>query len=124
MKSISLLLSLVLLSSCSSSSQDLDEKLEDARTLAEKVCDGDNNLTWAERAEFAAQANYLDKRWERLADATYLQAANSLISETIKLPNYGDYPEQALAKVYESQVQYAKFAAECSILELVEKEDK
>ena len=124
MKVITLLLSIVLLSSCSASNQDSDDKSQQALTLVEKVCSGDNKLSWDERAELAAQANYLDKRWERLADATYVQAADSLIAETIKNPNFGDYPEQALAKVYESKVQYAKFSAECSILQLIDKEEK
>lgn len=124
MKVITLLLSIVLLSSCSASSQDSEDKSQQALTLVKKVCDGDNELSWEERAELAAQANYLDKRWERLADATYVQAADSLIAETIKNPNFGDYPEQALAKVYESKVQYAKFSAECSILQLIDKEEK
>lgn len=124
MKVIVFVLSIVMLSSCSASNQYSNTRSEQALALVEKVCDGETDLSWKERAELAAQANYLDTRWERLADATFVQAADSLIAETIKSANFGDYPEQALAKVYESRVQYAKFAAECSILELIDKEEK
>lgn len=60
MKVITLLLSIVLLSSCSASNQDLNDKSQSALTLVKKVCDGENKLSWEERAELAAQANYLD----------------------------------------------------------------
>jgi hypothetical protein len=124
MKIVALILSVGLLASCSTNTEDSNDKSQSALTLVKKVCDGENELSWEERADLAAQANYLDKRWERLADATYVQAADSLLAETIKNPNFGDYPEQALAKVYESKVQYAKFSAECSILQLIDKEEK
>lgn len=125
MKVVTLLLGIVLLSSCSASNQNSDDESQKALTLVKKVCDGDNDLSWDARAQLAAQANYLDKRWERLADATNFQAAISLISKTIKTgTNYSDYPEPALTKIYESNVAYAKFAAECSILELLDKEEK
>lgn len=119
------MLCIVLLSSCSASNQDSDEELQQALTLVKKVCDGDNELSWEDRAALAAQANYLDKRWERLADATNFEAAISLISKTIKTGTpYSDYPEPALTKFYESDVAYAKFVAECSILELIDKDEK
>jgi len=122
---ITFMLCIVLLSSCSASNQDSDEELQQALTLVKKVCDGDNELSWEDRAALAAQANYLDKRWERLADATNFQAAISLISKTIKTGTpYSDYPEPALTKFYESDVAYAKFVAECSILELIDKDEK
>jgi len=125
MRVITFMLCIVLLSSCSASNQDSDEELQQALTLVKKVCDGDNELSWEERAELAAQANYLDKRWERLADATNFQVAISLISKTIETgTNYADYPEPALTKIYESRVAYAKFAAECSILDVIDKEEK
>ena len=125
MKVVTLLLGIVLLSSCSASNQNSDDESQKALTLVKKVCDGDNDLSWDTRAQLAAQANYLDKRWERLADATNFQASISLISKTIKTgTNYSDYPEPALTKIYESKVAYAKFAAECSILELLDKEEK
>jgi len=113
--------SVVLLSGCSHSysEKEVSDNAKQALSFAKDVCDGTNELNWNDRAKLAAQANYLDKRWERLADAAYVQAANSLIVEMVKKgKNYADYPEPALAKVYESQVQYAKFLAECSILEL------
>ena len=124
MKVFIVLLSLVLLPSCSTNTDDTDNRTQKALNLVSKVCDGDNELSWEERAKLAAQANYLDKNWERLADATFVQAADSLIAETIETPNFGDYPEPALSKVYESRVQYAKFKAECSILELLDKEEE
>jgi len=125
MRVITFMLCIVLLSSCSASNQDSDEELQQALTLVKKVCDGDNELSWEDRAALAAQANYLDKRWERLADATNFQAAISLISKTIKTGTpYSDYPEPALTKFYESDVAYAKFVAECSILELIDKDEK
>ena len=125
MKVAALFLAGLLLSSCSSSNQSIDTKSQTALNLVKSVCDGDNNISWEDRAELAAQANYLDKRWERLADSTYVQAAVSLIGKTIKAgTNYADYPEPALAKIYESNVQYAKYLAECSILEFLEKREK
>lgn len=125
MKFLTLLLSLFLLTSCSSGNEKSDEKTQMALTFVKRVCDGDNELSWDERAELAAKANYLDTSWERLADATNYQAAIALITKTIKTgTNYSDYPEPALTKIYESNLAYAKFAAECSILELLEKEEK
>jgi hypothetical protein len=113
MKILILPLIVLFLASCSTSIKDSDNNSQKALTLVKKVCDGDNKLSWKRRANLAAQANYLDKRWERLADATYVQAA---------LSNFADYPEPALTKVYESKVEYAKALAECSILELIDKE--
>jgi hypothetical protein len=123
MKVITLLLSVVLLSSCSSSNQDTEDKLQKALTLVKKVCNGDNELSWEERAELAAQANYLDERWERLADATYSQVGSDLVVGLVS-GNLTDYPEPALEKFYEGRFQYAKFAAECSILELLDGDQK
>jgi hypothetical protein len=125
MKIVALILSVGLLASCSTNTEDSNDKSQSALTLVKKVCNGDNDLSWEERAELAAQANYLDKRWERLADATNYQAAILLISKTLKTgTNYSDYPEPALTKIYESNVAYAKYLAECSILELIDQEDK
>jgi len=125
MKITALLLSVGLLASCSTGTNDSDGKSQQALTLVKKVCDSDNELSWAERAGLAAQANYLDKHWERLADATNFQVALLLISKKLETgTNYSDYPELALTKIYESDVAYAKFLAECSILELIDKEEK
>ena len=125
MKITALLLSVGLLASCSTGTNDSDGKSQQALTLVKKVCDGDNELSWEERAELAAQANYLDKRWERLADATNFQVAILLISKKLKTEtNYSEYPEPALTKIYESDAAYAKYVAECSILKLIDKEDK
>lgn len=125
MKITALLLSVGLLTSCSVGTKESNDKSQSALNLVKKVCDGDNELSWEDRAALAAQANYLDRRWERLADATNFQAAISLISKTIKTGTpYSDYPEPALTKFYESDVAYAKFVAECSILELIDKEEK
>jgi hypothetical protein len=124
-KIVALILSVGLLTSCSVDTKESNDKSQSALNLVKKVCDGDNELSWEERAELAAQANYLDKRWERLADATNFQVAISLISKTIETgTNYADYPEPALTKIYESRVAYAKFAAECSILDVIDKEEK
>ena len=124
MKITALLLSVGLLASCTTGTNDSDGKSQQALTLVKKVCDGDNELSWEERAELAAQANYLDKRWERLADATYSQVGSDRVVELVKSGNLADYPEPALEKFYEARFQYAKFAAECSILELIDKEEK
>ena len=125
MKITALLLIVGLLTSCSVGTKESDDKSQSALNLVKKVCDGENELSWEERADLAAQANYLDKRWERLADATNYQAAILLIIKTLKAgTNYSDYPEPALTKIYESNVAYAKYLAECSILELIDKEDK
>lgn len=125
MKITALLLSVGLLTSCSVGTKESNDKSQSALNLVKKVCDGDNELSWEERAELAAQANYLDKRWERLADATNFQVAILLISKKLKTDtNYSDYPEPALTKIYESDAAYAKYLAECSILELIDKDEK
>ena len=123
MKITALLLSVGLLASCSTGTNDSDGKSQQALTLVKKVCDGDNELSWEERAKLAAQANYLDKRWKRLADATYSQVGSDRVVELFK-GNLADYPEPALEKYYEARFQYAKFVAECSILELIDREEK
>ena len=123
MKFITLLLSLAFLSSCSLSDEEIDNKSQKAIKLVEKVCDGDNELSWDERAKLAAQANYLDKRWERLADAAFIQVGTQEVVDAVK-GALADYPEPALEKFYEGKLQYAKFAAECSILELIDKDEK
>jgi hypothetical protein len=123
MKVITPLLSIVLLSSCSASNQDSNDKSQSALTLVKKVCDGENKLSWEERAELAAQANYLDKRWERLADATYIQVGTDQVVEAVE-GTLADYPVPALEKYYEGTFQYAKFVAECSILKLIDEEDE
>lgn len=122
MKFLSLLLSLVFLSSCSSSNEETDTNSQKAIKLVKKVCDGDNELAWDERARLAAQANYLDNRWERLADAAFVQVGTKEVVEAVK-GSLADYPEPALEKFYEGKLQYAKFAAECAILELIDEED-
>jgi hypothetical protein len=124
MKIVALILSVGLLASCSTNTEDSNDKSQSALTLVKEVCDGDNELSWEERAELAAQANYLDKRWERLADATYSQVGSERVVELVTSGNLADYPEPALEKYYEARFQYAKFAAECSILKLIDKEDK
>lgn len=123
MKLLSLLLGLVFLSSCSSSNEETDTNSQKAIKLVKKVCDGDNELTWDERAKLAAQANYLDKRWERLADAAFNQVGTQEVVDAVK-GALADYPEPALEKFYEGKLQYAKFAAECSVLELIGKDEK
>lgn len=124
MKFVTLLLTLVLLSSCSFSNQNSAGESQEALALVKKVCDGDSKLSWNERAKLAAQANFLDKRWERLADATYSQVGSDRVVELVKSGNLADYPEPALEKFYEARFQYAKFAAECSIIDLIDKEEK
>ncbi len=124
MKIFALLISVVLLASCSTSNKNSDDKTQKALTLVKKVCDGDNELSWEERAKLAAQANYLDKRWKRLADATYSQVGDERVVELVKSGNLADYPEPAIEKFYEARFQYAKFVAECSILQLIDKEEK
>jgi len=123
MKFLTLLIGLVFLSSCSASNQKSDEESQQALTLVKKVCDGENELSWAERAKLAAQANFLDNRWERLADATYIQAGVDEITKVTKILKYTDYPEPALFKYYESRIQFAKVSAECSILELLDNKE-
>jgi len=123
MKSLNLVLVVlaVALAGCSSSdsSQNSSNDPELAISLVAKVCDGTNDLDWAERAKLAAQANFLDSRWQRLADATYYQSAAPSVAKAVETgKNYSDYPEPALATVYEQKIQYAKFVAECSILDI------
>ena len=122
MKVVTLLLGIVLLSSCSASNQNSDDESQKALSLVKKVCDGDNDLSWDERAKLAAQANYLDKRWERLADAAFVQVGTREVVDAVK-GSLADYPEPALEKFYEGKLQYAKFAAECAIIELIDEED-
>lgn len=125
MKIFSLLLTIALVSSCSANGKDSSDESIRAIALVEQVCDGDNKLSWEERVALAAQASYLDKRWERLADASYSRVGYDEILELDKNNNLSkNYPTLFLERFYESRFQYAKFAAEFSILEPMENEDK
>jgi hypothetical protein len=125
MKIMTLLLSVVLLTSCSTSTKNSDDKTQKALTLVKKVCDGDNELSWQERANLAAQANALDNRWKRLSNSTNYQAAWEGIAKLRKeVGNLADYNEEAVQFFYQSQLNYTKLTAECSILELSEGNSK
>jgi len=108
----------LLLFGCSSVTTNTDSEIEQARILIEKVCDGENSLTWQERANYAAQANALDNRWERLSDAANFVAGEAEIEKLRKsIDNSLNYGTAYLEVLYQSRLSYTKFVAECSILD-------
>lgn len=121
------LIGLSTLTGCSapSTSESNELNAQAAIKLVKQVCNGELNLEWSERASLASQANYLDKRWRRLAEATAYQSALKPISE-LQASNKGlaDYPEPYLDFLYEYKIQYSKFVAECSILDFLEKKSE
>lgn len=115
------------LSGCSNtpSNEQLESNPTKALSFVKKACEGDTDLDWKTRASLTAQANYLDNRWERLADAANFQSAWERQKEVLKeVSSLRDYGDQQVDFYYQVELNYAKFLAECSILELEEVKQK
>lgn len=119
MRIIVFFLSCLTLTSCGSAVSTSESREKVAYSLATRACNLSEKLSQQERANLAAQANSLDAKWERLADASNYAAALENVSELQKeLPNLKSYTDQLIDYLYQFNLNSVKFKAECSLLTL------